>query len=290
MRWAAVLALCGCDSALGLRDTRPGDAFIVPPDGPFACSKVGGGPPVYSSLVHQAIVQDCQDYSISASGNRAVAICIDVTDGSNFDVFEQTPGDAQLARCVGVARHAAQNSFVDLPELSPDGATMWVRFTDYASGTQTVSYSSFTRQTDGSWMHAMDMSVTADARMSSLVPIADGYSFLLAANTASTLQEFTVVAGGAPVGGATFDQQQLLGVNKLTALSLSPDGLRLLVHGVSGTNPGTFYSDRNAGGMFGHATQVSGVPQMPQDPFMTAECGRIYFSDNESSIFYVQQQ
>ncbi len=289
MRWVTVLLLCSCDRLLGLHPTSLGDAYVAPPDGPFVCPDVGSGPPAYSPLVHQAIIQDCLEYTISATGNRAVAVCIDVADGSNFDVFEQTPGDAQLVRSAGIARHAAQNSYVDLPELSPDGATLWVRYTDYVNSIQTVSYSSFARQADGSWLHAMDMAVTGDTRMSSLVPIAGGYSFWLAANQASTLQEFAVVGGGAPMGGSTFDQATLLGVTQLTTLSLSPDGQRLLVHGRGAAGPGTFYTDRVGGGTFGKAVQVAGVPQMPQDPFMTAECGRIYFSDNESSIFYVQQ-
>lgn len=288
MRWCSVFLLAGCNQLLDLRATRVFDAgqYDAPIDAPFSCPRLGKGPPSFAPLAHQAVAQACSEYTISASGNRAVALCYDPNDGSNLDVFEQTPGDTQLVRAAGIARHPG-NSFVDHPELSPDGTTVWVGYTDYGSSGQTRSYSSFTRQADGSWSHAMDLTLAGDERMSSLAPTATGYRFVLADNPDQTFIEGTVDGAGAPVLGGPV-AMSTIGLTEMAAVTLTPDGQRLLVAGrTAGGSDGTFYTDRSDL-QFAMVAPVSGVPAAAQDPFLTPDCARVYYSAS-STIVYVQQ-
>jgi hypothetical protein len=83
-----------------------------------------------------------------------------------------------------------------------------------------------------------------------------------------------------------------LGVQTLgSAPNLSPDNLRIVFAGVlvGQTTAQVYYADRaTATGRFGVARLIGHAPLGVTDPFMTGDCGRLYFS-TAGAVFYAQQ-
>jgi hypothetical protein len=80
----------------------------------------------------------------------------------------------------------------------------------------------------------------------------------------------------------------------LNDVSLSPDGLRLVASGItigpgSGVAAIVYAARASVNDPFSGAAPLEGTPSAGQTPFMTEDCGRLYFS-GLGSVFYISQR
>jgi hypothetical protein len=74
------------------------------------------------------------------------------------------------------------------------------------------------------------------------------------------------------------------------AAQLLPDGLRMLIAGTKAGINAVYFGDRaSVGEDFTSVVPLIGIPAFATDPFMTADCSRVYFS-SAGTIFWAEQE
>lgn len=284
MRLAAAFTfLCGCNQIFGLEPTQAiptNDApyFDAPVDAPFACPPPGSFP-TFSRLLHQ-IPEHCNGYESSTAAGVATAMCpaglvaqisLGTLDGqfSPVGTFEQ----------VGMDR-------LDQPRLAPDGDLLFVRNWNTSTLTARVKVYGLT---SGTFTYSHDLQATFDTSVKfSHLTSGPVRHMLIQDGTSSSIIEYIVDASGALTMIHTYTPGEL-GLNGIYSIpSLSPDGLRVVFVGGTSSSSGTYYMSRAAiGDLF---TSPMLIPEVPvnSDPFMTPDCGRLYFSAL-GYIFWVQR-
>lgn len=281
--WWGLLALCACNQVLGIdRTTHPLDGRI---DGPFSCPAIGQTPQ-YDGTPQQLVPRDCQEYTLSTASNLAVAYCFSqqgsqVEQGAVNGDLNSVP---ELAPVSGISYAK--------PRLSPEGDQLVViRFGTSADGF--VRY----RRSGSSWTadaapFVMPAQITANDQVLLLSTASRGPDRHLLALvnhfSSASIDEMTDDGSGT-LGFVKEYTPAILGLDSgLDGPMLSPDGLRAVFRGQAGAMVGVWLVDRpSITSDFGPPRLLSGIPDVT-DPFLTEDCGRVYYS-TAGSIWYAQQ-
>jgi hypothetical protein len=262
-----LLALAACNQVFGLHESRERDGgqYDAPLDAPFACPPIGGTPPSFSPLLHQVIVEDCRDYSISPSG-RAIALCSNrVAEG---------PRDELLMPLIEISTMPGSSLFT--PRLSPDG--QMIIFHEVRANATTVHV--YVRMTNGSWQQLQDAPFGAQVDWISTFargPTGDR----VFVRTTDGIHEWAYE--GSTWRDVLVETSGELGI-RLATIQITSDGLRAVLY----SDNALYYSDRpDESAKFRAAVPMSNVPAFP-DAFLTEDCSRMYVS-GLGSIFYTQQ-
>ena len=277
-RLTLLVAVCSCNEVFGLHATREIDAqqFDATTDAPPNCPPIGTVPE-FARRLHQAVTQNCVNYTSSESANVAVAYCLDVDQIADGEV------DGPLSPSTFVP--AVNGSE---PRLTPEGDEMWIR-----QRTNTPIFTVYKHDSSHTWLKLRDLTVVTSSQDDSIsAPTRRGpggrrfvryafaefrlYEYLDDGTTATPVHVYTTTA---------------LGVQFLLFPNLSADGLRLTFVGAlqsSASSAGvTLYADRaSLSDLFVTAVAIPSAPVV-DDPFLTADCGRLYTS-GLGSIFYAQ--
>jgi hypothetical protein len=283
MRFALVL-LCGCNSILGLKNTRPSDApipfFDGQPDAPFTCPAVGTAPS-FSHFFDQVVAVDaCMAYTIG--GTTAFARCAQTNGTSASPGYEQGPRDAPLDLIATITPMPA--GALGLPVLSPDGSELW--FSNFTASIGTISVytapSSAAQWTNPTTIYQTSDYIVVGTPTSSgpdrRVMILDGYE-------AHELEEKTP---GTWTDIHAYTPAEFGITNFISVVNLTDDGLHAVFAATFGMNAdiGVFYLARDhTTDTFGAPMLVTGPPLGVQTPFMTGNCSRLYFSALNSVLY-----
>lgn len=273
-----LLALCcGCNEVFGLRQTIAIDAqqFDAPADAPYACPPPGAQP-MFAALLYQVIAQNCISYTTSATTNRAAAYCLDI-DAIADGVIDGVPEKTVMT---------PEGNF-DWPRLTPEGDEMWVRRRD---GTGKIAVYGYTSEHQWTWIRDLALASTGvDDIITTPSRRVDGVRhFLHYAFSERTLYEYT--DDGATQTFVRAYDATALGIYFVQFPNLDADGLRLVFvgQGVDTNFAQTFYADRaQLADPFVAALPLTTAP-VAYDPFLTADCSRLYTS-GLGSIFYARQ-
>jgi hypothetical protein len=277
-----LVVLCACNQVLGIdHTTHPLDAPI---DAPFACPQLGKSLQFSPTPVMLQITQ-CQEYTTSRVADLALAYCY--TPQNAF--VEQGPVDGALNP---VPELAPGNNSYTKPRVSPEGDQLVTLAFGNPGGF--LRY----RRSGTSW--------NADASaftMPAQITLNDQVVMLSTPSRGPNRRMLALIdkAGATAIDELSDDASDTLGFVKeytpagfgLMAAEgpmLSPDGLRAVLRGVSAdsTKVGVWYMDRpSITSDFGTPQLVPGIPDIT-DPFLTEDCGRMYFSTG-GSIWYAQQ-
>jgi hypothetical protein len=279
VRWLGLVAVCGCNWAYGLDETHlPADA---PPDAPFRCPSSVGTPPTFSTLVTQAVLQECFGYSVSVPRDLAVAVC---DQNRLFKFVAEGNIDKPLER----SELAPPPIDPHFTRLVPEGTELYVH--------EANNVISRYRRTDKMWTRAGPLVfpgivLTGGDRLGA--PSRGPQRHVMLRRMDGALHEFIESANDGSWTLAHTYTANNFGVSVIDgAADLSPDGTKVTFPGsifiTSEIQVGVFYADRAMpSAMFGKAIRLAGTPAI-SDPFLTQDCARIYFS-GLSSIFYSQQ-
>ncbi|NVB82701.1 MAG: hypothetical protein HOV81_30270 [Kofleriaceae bacterium] len=277
----AALLLCGCNQVFGLNPTEalpPTDAqyFDAPPDAPFTCPPAGTLPQ-FSPVLHQ-IQQNCRFYTRSA--DWATAECRDMPTR-----MAQGAPDGPFASIGGL-----EDDFpftYENPQLAPEGDELFVRYSDPGAATGEIKVF---RRSGNSWTEAGAVSingVTITAEVAFGTPSRAPNRRMFVSNyDISEIREIeldatyhgTVVATYTPQEVDTFLRSQP---------NLTPDGLRIIFSVGGAGRDQVGYGDRAS---LADRFTFQLLPDAPtgETPFLTEDCGRLYFSA-ASSVLWVQQ-
>ncbi len=279
---AVVLALVGaCDGVFGLRPTQLIDA--APPDAPFQCPALGTAP-VFLAGLHEFSTRTCSFYSISAVTNRATAVCAD--DG--FIEQGDLTGELQptnLPAYDGVVLHQQ-------PRSSAEGDEIWTQDVNYS--TSQFRFEIHRRVSGTDWMASSTLPVTtslASDSVSSPTARANGPRHVLFLDSStSSLHELVEDAAG------NWSETQVhagmeLGTLSISAVTLSRDGLRLILEATVQSEPADVMVFTDRASVADPFRPVSVLPTAPlaADGYLDDDCGRFYVS-GLGAMFFVQQQ
>lgn len=266
MRVLLLLLLPGCNALYDLdatrnRDAAPNQFFDAPPDAPFGCP---AGEPRFKEALGQLPDAGCNSYTLASDG-RALAACPTISQGWRDGALESVPLLPDTLRA---------------PRIFPEGDRAFM--TDvisqllhlYARSGETWSLA----MTIGAPMQFPDLSNPSRGPAARVILIepagAAGRQLTELVESNGTLTPLYSV----PVSA--------LGVTDVVHPSLSNDGLRLVF--VRAGQP--FYATRpDLASRFGTATRLSTVPVGIEFPFLTEDCGYLYFSA-ENRVAYVEQE
>jgi hypothetical protein len=271
----------GCNRVFGIEPTAAVQ-FDAPLDAPFQCPPIGVQPR-FSPVLQQAVTRSCLFYTTTRDRTLAAASC----EASALDDLPETGlPDGTLAPASLTGAPAA-STFGEV-RLTPEGDELWVRRLTPAGATISV----YRRVTDTDWTFVRDLSITtaADDRISAPSErIAGSRRLLMHAFASFALREFSD-------DGTTTTLERAytmsdLGVTYALFPNLTADGLRLVFAGepeTGSTGVATMYADRpGVNDRFGKAVALTAGP-VAHDPFLTADCGRLY-TWGLGSVFFAQQ-
>jgi hypothetical protein len=288
--WLAVTLLTGCNRIFGIAETGqqpPPDAidaayFDAPIDAPFACPPTGETP-LFSRSLNQ-IVQTCVEYTATTTG-RAVGYCYGATQQ-----LAEGPVDGELTPIAGFEQSG--ETHIDMARYAPEGDELFVRiWLDSSTVGRFVVY----RPSGGAFVADHDITLPASEPIDSFArfgaPSLGPTRRMMIRNNSQDYREIEVSATGASTSIGTYTAGDL-GVVSLIGVppNMSPDGLRIVFLSADpdlGTI--TAYADRaTINDRFGTVRILDGVPRSDA-PFMTENCGRVYFSAL-GYVFWVQRQ
>ncbi len=272
---AVLLVLAGChelfsleriDEGAGSGDGGTGDGD-VDRDAALACP--ASGPPVFSGIVRQWSTRGCWNYTISANG-RAAAECYDTNRIEVGDV------EGDLAPQPGLPTVPAFES----PRLSPEGDELIL----VDSSNDIVIF----RDVGGVWSNEGTIPRPQAIAFEPSTPSSVGDRRIL-------MHDMQRVFEYGSQGG-NWLQLRVMTVAELRVsevkgpVSLSPDAKRFVFYATGPQGAGAYYSERTSvDTKFGIAARLEGVPTPSYaDPFMTSDCGRVYYND-DNAMFVVSQ-
>lgn len=270
----ALIAVVGCNRALGLDQTQLVDAL-----GPDAAPTCARDALAFDPQLRQVVLQPCSSYTTSEAADRALAICF--LDGRL--TLAEGRIDAPLAP-IAVSGHPEPIVAV---ALAPDGARALIH---HVSTTAPGVIASYVRD-DAGWRWTHDLPITLDYDDTIGSPTGGPNMRVLHARPNSGVVDELVEDGPATWRVVhSYTPAELGTIHVYLPLSFTPDGLHAVFGGM----------DANGNRHVLHATRASlddrlatgvplaGVPRSVNDPYMTGDCGRVYFS-GLSSIFYARQ-
>jgi hypothetical protein len=276
-----------CNPILGLKDTRPFDA--PPPDAPPKCPTPGTAP-VFSTVIRQALLEHCAYFATSVASDLAAAYCLDQVRG--VDQWEVGPIAGPLSPITFV--YPAATAQVTYGKLAPNGNELWMDQLVTAGNVETLSI--YTSSDPTTWAWTADVFTIQGSGFSAVsAPATTPYGrrvLVLYNNVVHELEEI-----GAAWSERHSYTQSDLGVSQIYyQLNLSPDGLRMVFLGGVPRNgnqvDAVMYVDRaDASATFGPSQALAGPPLgvgQIQYPFMSADCGRLYFLGLDQ-ILYLEQ-
>jgi len=280
-----VLALGACNAIFGLHETVERDGsvqyFDAPADAPFGCP-AAGVQPRFKRNVTQAILQQCNDYTVSIVTGRALARCSEPTRG----IYE-----GKLDEVMTPARgFVPPASFMmESARLSADGDLAIAAIYDASIN---YKHATYVRAMDGTWTWANEPNIpTSYATNFSAVSRGPDRRVFVVDQDLVRYEEWAQqdLATWQLVGSYTLAQ---LGIDYVADPRLAPDALRMVFWGRSTPlSPyRVMYVDRpDLSARFSAAVALETVPPMVTDPTLTDDCGRMYFSAL-GSVFYAQQE
>jgi hypothetical protein len=278
-RVGLLLCLAGCNQVFGLSETVAIDAqqFDAPPDAAFRCPPAGT-PPMFATILHQAVTKNCISYTTSLGANRAAAFCLDIeaiSDGAIDEVPERSI-------------FTPPNAF-DMPRLTPEGDEMWVR----RRASNAATFAVYRYGGDHQWTWVRDLSIPSSSRDDLITTpsrsVGGVRRFLRLAFSELRLYEYT--DDGATATLIRSYDASALAVTFISFPNLDADGQRLVFVGaeLGSTKARTFYADRASLDVaFSPATVLVTAP-VTSDPFLTEDCARLY-TNGLGSIFYARQR
>lgn len=289
-RLSMILALVGCNQIFGVNATGmlpPIDAqqFDAALDAPYACPPLGTAP-AFSRNYHQAVMQNCTGYSASPGADLAMSVC--QLGGAN-EVIADGPIDGAMTASVLVSPPETPMIGQPSPKIGPDGDVLLVRRFDTVKNKFLIA---LYERVSGTWVYRYD-AYTPNQQFSAFPSTptrgASARRFLLYVGIGQgQLDEIVETSSGVWSKAASHTTAELA-VATITDVNLSPDGLRIVFNGATASPiaPAVLYADRaRVGDPFDHAIALD-VPAV-HEPFMTEDCGRLYF-DAIDTIFFVQQ-
>lgn len=299
MRLVGVLALtCGCNQAFGLQRTELVDSPpAVDAAPPPACPAIGTVP-TFANELYQLQARFCFSYAASGDTDQAVAICNSVVSAGARDTelapVAMTPPISPTY--VRVAPEGNRLFAAVYQTVSPYGLQLREFSLDAAGATDLgVAFAA----EDSPYLVA-----STPTRGPVRAVVFSGYDAQLAASVLIEIED--------PGSGWIEKRRTLvetLGVSSVSEPHLSADGLRLVFvsydNGSTGSSGGTdpdpsttvppspdqpvYYTDRaSRDEPFGMAKPLMTVPSFVQWPYLTEDCGRIYFSAL-NTVFYLRQ-
>ncbi len=273
----ATCVLCGCSSIFGLDravrrlDAQPSDA---PVDAPYACPPIGT-PPRFGTTLRPAGVGDCYDYSIGTAANVAMAMC---NSAPSFGAVDQPLLPIALSGVTGT---------VIRPMLAPEGDQALVTSVEMPASTTTVAAISNIAN-DWTVTQTILNSASTGVSISNPTQRPGPRHFVYWDPSNSALVEMVEQTDGTWTGTASYSAAEL-GVDAAGNPSLTPDGLRLVMLVTrNGGMLGIAYADRaSPSAPFSKAVDLN-VTSAAVSPFMTPDCGRIYFEANHEIVYATQ--
>jgi len=277
-----MLAVCGCNQLLGVQQTQLYDGRPTP-----MCPSIGTLPTLYGDT-HELPAAGCTSYRVGSDVDIAIARC-------TLQAISRGPIDQMLTPVVMDPIGYIYNG----PHVAPEGTSMFIAYNDVS--TQRPQLREFDLQPDDSWRTGIEVALPAPSRLAAYTPPTHGPDrrivYEIADGAATSLEELSSVDGG-PWQEAMRYPMTELGIHNSTPFaleqpSMTPDGLRLLFVG-SYTEPGptivngVFYADRvDIDQHFGVAQMLDRVPRDAREPYMTANCGRVYYT-GLGAVYYVE--
>jgi hypothetical protein len=283
VRALAAIALCGCNQIYGLTETRP-ELFDAPADAPFTCP--GSGVPVFKQDPHQVTAMNCRSYTTAAAAGLATADCDGGGAwGTTQNVYIVFPIDTDPSPSTATVLTQASSFASTL--IDPEGDQVFITYYPPTSGLVLVSYSS----SGGSWSQGasplLPTSFDNNDRISNPSRRPDRRLLYFHAIDQSW-HEVTEASAGTwtevrthPELGGSADNPRL-----------SADGLRVTAsrYPSGGAFNAPMYASRSSlDASFTPFVQITTVPESAAYPFLSDDCGRLYFS-GVSSVFFAQQQ
>jgi len=270
VRWVVLLIASGCNQALGLTETQAIDAHPPP-----MCPRVGGVPTLYGAL-QQVPIRYCTHYTPSV--DRSVALA-----SRDVQTLVRGPLDHDVTEVPLVP--PPTGNFTILP--MPEGDRVLVNVAS-SVGISAASIE-YTIGTDGA-AHAGTQYPLAQTV--ALSRPSGGPNRRMVYEEPGTLVELGDT-------GAGFVEVRRYPLSELTTdasvhvndASLSPDGLRLVFIAANGGTINTrvvYYTDRaTTEDHFGPIHVLETAPSGVSHPYLTANCGRLYFSALDT-VFYLE--
>lgn len=270
MRVWWLFALGACNWAHDLAPTQLVDA--PGPDAPARCTT--DGPPPFSLRVTQAVIQSCADYTVHEG--TAIAACGSLT----ATTLAAGPLDGPLAPLAITPTVAG--AYLTAPRLTPDGDLLVHQ--EVLPGRTAIA--SFYQQDEG-WRWRADLPFALGAFERVGMPSRGPRRHVMVTRIDRVEEAIEDDTGTWTTTTLPF---AALGVTRVkSAIHLSADGLRA-VFADSADTPSALairYAVRARIDTPFAGSYPLAVPAA-QDPFLTEDCSRLYFSGLDS-IFYAQQ-
>ena len=277
-RVLVVLLIGGCNQILGLVETAHIDAQAVIDTVPPVCPSLGTIPEFHGPITRLEAATDCQTYTVSRDAGIAIALCAGA--GVSEGIVDATLAPATMV--------PASTGYAE-PRISPEG--------DILTVLEERTIKIFNRGGDRTWTLASTGFVSTQFPTASVTSRSPRRMMVRDWNTTGGGGQWVVRelsdGGLAPWPVLATYGSADLGTNAMnftTGLFLSEDGLRLLFVGsLADSTSGILYSDRETlAERFRPARVLASLPQGARDPFMTHDCGRLYYS-LLGTIFYIAQ-
>jgi hypothetical protein len=283
MRAVLSLLVCtACNQWFGLEGTRlepdpDAQFFDAPPGIPRECPPIGTTP-TFDAALHP-IEGMCFGLTTTADGTLATAAC----NAVNGPKIGQGPVEGPFTLVPSLDATAPDHR--DWPRLAPEGDELFTR--EWNTGTTTSKIHAFTRTAD-SYQPAYTLPTTFDSFDQFGAPSRGPTRRMFVRPQALPGAQEIAIAGGTSTVVRTYTPAEL-GLNAVySPPNLVADGLRAVVLARIDNNDlaGVYYLERPT------LDTAWSVPKKlvalnAIDPFMTADCGRIYFQ-SAGTLVYVE--
>jgi hypothetical protein len=277
----AIVMLTACDRVFGLVSAQLADG--PPPDGPPHCPVMPGAPPKFSPVLHQSVARDCSFYTTSDVEDLATALCTDPMTGQ----LEPDSGSIDLSLSkITLNSQFARASIASL-KLAPGTDDLWVVQSD-ANNPANSEVAVFARSDATTWAWRSTVFALPSAAITTSPPASTPTGrHVLVLTLSNTITEWKEISPGSWMPVHSYNVVDLGVLQILSDVFLSRDGLRMSFIGQVQTGIDNPYAicdaeRTDADSPFGQAHPIEGAPLSPgfdvQFPFLTHDCGRLYFN------------
>lgn len=276
--------LCGCNQIFGLGSTGLGATFFdAPVDAPFTCP--ASGVLSFKTGLHQVTGMRCRSYTTAPSG-LATADCAGSVWPTTDDVYIAVPADTDPDPATAqIVLHAASNAST---MIVPEGDQIFITYYPPSSGLVLEKYIA----SGGGWLRAADpvLPTTFDNNDRFSRPSRGPNRHALHYHSADSMwHELAETSPGTWTEART--HPELAG--DATSPRLSADGLRLIASsysvGGNGFEVPVYASRQNINDAFTPFVQIATAPAAAETPFLSDDCGKLYFGGTAGVQFAEQQ-
>jgi hypothetical protein len=280
MRAVLLLVCTACNQWFGLEGTRlepdpDAQFFDTPTPGTRVCPPIGT-PPQLETPLHP-LPDMCFGLTTTADGKRATAGC----NAPNGPKIGEGPIDGPFTLVPSLDVVAPNHR--DWPRLAPEGDELFTR--EWNLNTTTSTIHAFTRTAD-SYQPAYTLPLTLDSFDQFGTPsVGPARRMFVRPQSIPGVQEIRI-EGGTSFVVRTYTAADL-GLNQIySAPNLVADGLRVVMLARLDDNDaaGVYYLDR-ATLDTAWSAPVKIITMNAGDPFMTADCGRVYFQASANLVY-----